>query len=205
MKTKICGITNLEDARLAIESGAWALGFNFYGPSPRYIELQRAKEIINALRALPKNIVIVGLFIDQSIKELQEIMDELKLDLAQVYQDYDCSAEAKQSMIYVIHPFTLSDVPPLDILKQYAYILIDTPRGQNDLYGGTGKLANWDVARELSKNVKLLLGGGLNIANVRDAIQRVQPYGVDVCSGIERSRGIKDPLILQEFLNLSST
>lgn len=198
MKTKICGITNLQDAKLAIESHAWALGFNFYKNSPRFINQETADAII---RALPKKILKVGLFIDQDYKEVQRLMGTLQLDLAQVYQDYDCPADAKKSMIFVIQPSSDENVPPLNVLQQYGYILIDAPRAETNEYGGTGKLANWDIARNLTKKIKLILAGGLNVSNIKNAIQTVQPYGVDVCSGVEFGPGIKDPLLLKQFLN----
>lgn len=201
MRTKICGITNLRDAKLAIESHAWALGFNFYSHSPRFLQLAQAQDII---QALPKEIIKVGLFVDQDYKDIQHIMKDLRLDLAQVYQDYDCLPDAKRSMIFVIQPSSEEEVPALNILSQYGYVLIDAPRGKNDLYGGTGKLANWDIAKNLGKHVKLLLAGGLNYTNVKSAIQTVQPYGIDVCSSIESSPGIKDPIRLQQFLNETS-
>lgn len=201
MKTKICGITHLHDAKLAIESGAWALGFNFYKHSPRFLQREQAREIIEAL---PKEILKIGLFIDQDYHYIQQVMKDLKLDLAQVYQDYDCSPDTKKSMIFVIQPFTEQQIPPLDILNQYGYVLIDTPRGNNDLYGGTGKLANWDIAKHLSKHVKLILAGGLNLSNLASAIETVQPYAIDVCSSIESAPGVKDPTLLKQFLTLSS-
>lgn len=201
MKTKICGITTLEDAKLAIESNAWALGFNFYSRSPRYLQPLHASTII---KGLPKKVLTVGLFVDQTYQEVKQIMENLKLDLAQVYQDYACPADAKKSMIFAIQPFSQQDVPPLNILRQYAYILIDAPRGNSNLYGGTGRLAEWDIARTLNKDVKLLLAGGLNISNIKEAIHSVQPYGIDICSSIESSPGIKDPLLLKQFLTLCS-
>lgn len=186
---------------LATELHAWALGFNFYKPSPRFLQLNQARKII---QALPKEILKVGLFIDHDYHYIQQVMEDLKLDLAQVYQDHVCPPEAKKSMIFVIQPFTEQDVPPLHILSQYAYVLIDAPRGKEDLYGGTGKLANWEVAKYLSKHGKLILAGGLNISNLKNAIDTVQPYAIDVCSSIELSPGIKDPHLLKKFLTLSS-
>jgi len=201
MKTKICGITNLRDAKFAIEYGAWALGFNFYKPSPRFLQIEQAGEII---KDLPKTIVKVGLFVDQDYATIHQIMEDLELDLAQVYQDYDCSIDAKKSMIFVIQPFLAEELPPLNVLREYGYVLIDAPRGRNDVYGGSGKLANWEIASELSRDVKLILAGGLNSHNIANATSAVHPWGVDVCSGVESSPGIKDPILLKQFLNQTS-
>lgn len=200
MKTKICGITNLRDAKFAIEFGAWALGFNFYKASPRFLEIEQAREII---KNLPKEIVKVGLFVDQDYATVNHIMKDLQLDLAQVYQNYDCPIQEKKSMIFVIQPIQGEDLPSLKVLKEYGYILIDAPRGKNDVYGGSGKLANWELASELSKEVKLILAGGLNSENIGKATAKVNPWGVDVCSSVESSPGIKDPILLKEFLDRS--
>lgn len=201
MKTKICGITNIKDANLAIELGAWALGFNFYQKSPRFLRTEHAEEII---KGLSKNVIKVGLFVDQSYKEVEEVMENLGLDLAQVYQNYDCDRVYKKNMIFVVQPVSEEELPPLHVLKEYGYVLIDAPRGKSDIYGGSGKLANWDLASQLSKEVRLILAGGLNSENIKNAIEEVQPWGVDVCSSIESSPGVKDSLLLKQFFNETS-
>jgi len=226
MKTKICGITNLKDAECAIKYGAWAIGFNFYPKSPRFIDPFKALKII---QALSKPILKVGIFVDHPLNDILQIQENLGLDLAQIYQDYTCKARFKRKMIRVIQPQETLDLPPIKTLKDYAMVLIDAPRNrvsqknildrtntratnnassQNTFmegytpgdFGGTGRTANWKIAKELACNARLILAGGLNIKNINDAIKEVQPYAIDLCSGVERLVGIKDPRKVRNIL-----
>ncbi len=194
VKVKICGITQLSDALLTSQLGAWALGFNFYRGSPRYIAPLTAKKII---ATLPKNILKIGIFIDEPVQKIKEIMQVVGLDLAQVYTQME--GLDKTSTIMVIRPHSTQDIPDLEILHEYAYVLIDAP-AQNQAYGGTGHLANWLLASALSQKVRLILAGGLKPNNVQSAIQQVEPFAVDVCSGIEKKEGIKSSEFLKQFI-----
>lgn len=197
MKAKICGITNLQDALFSISAGAWALGFNFYKPSKRYIEKSIAKDII---KKLPLSILKVGIFIDEGSEEISATMDEIALDLAQVYEASNASLCIKKNMILSLQPYHLSDLPNTNILNQYGYLLIDAPYTFNRSYGGTGHKAQWDIASTLAKDYRLILAGGLNPENVQEAIEIVHPFAVDVASGIEYSPGIKNHNLTIQFL-----
>ena len=197
MKTKICGITNLQDALFSIDSGAWALGFNFYQPSKRYVEKSVAKEII---QTLPSSILKVGIFIDETSEEIATIMDETGLDFAQVYKESHAPLNIKKKMILSLRPHHLDDLPDAKVLNQYAYLLIDAPATSNGLYGGTGHQAQWDIASTLARDYRLILAGGLNPSNVQEAIKAVHPFALDVASGLEHTPGIKNHNLITQFL-----
>ena len=191
MKIKICGLTNLEDARHCYQLGAWALGFNFYPKSPRCLLNTAAKEI---MKALPKSILKVGIYINESYDTLLRCIDDLGLDLVQVYAPLnDAPSSFKDRVILSLRAATKSDLPPASILSAYRYVLLDAPKVDNDdLLGGTGRRANWVLAESMTREYPLILAGGLNATNVSDAIQAVNPYAIDLASGVEQTPGIKD-------------
>jgi len=195
MKAKICGITHLADGLFAAHNGAWAIGFNFYKNSPRYVSLQKAKEITVQL---PKHIIKVGILIDYSQDEMLDALEFL--DLVQIYQPTPNLFLDKKQIILALQAASQDDLPASSILQAYGYILLDAPKQQDGLLGGTGRLANLDLAKELAKNYKLILAGGLNNSNVATAIKYVQPFAVNVASGVEERPGIKNPLAIKEFL-----
>jgi phosphoribosylanthranilate isomerase len=197
MRAKICGITQLVDAQLAIEQGAWALGFNFYPHSPRFIEPGAAHDII---RQLPKDVLKVGIMIGATASELESMMANVGLDLIQVYEDWDVKSSLKQRMILSLQASSVTEIPPHEILNQYAYVLLDAPKHPDGLLGGSGRVSHWDIAAQLSTQYRLLLAGGLTPQNVRDAIKAVHPYAVDVASGVQRIPGRIDSKLLQDFL-----
>lgn len=195
MRTKICGITNSEDAKLIATLYPWAVGFNFSKRSLRYISQTQAKDLISLL---PDKILRVGIFIEQSAYEVSKIMNDLNLNLAQVYRDIP--QLNRQKCILSLQANCQKEIPPLSVLTQYAYVLIDAPQQKSNCYGGTGQLANWTLAADLSLIVPLILAGGLNPENVMNAIKKVNPFAVDVCSSIEKAPGIKDLKRLKQFL-----
>ncbi|NDD99238.1 phosphoribosylanthranilate isomerase [bacterium] len=195
MKAKICGITNLEDALLATNNGAWAIGFNFYKNSPRYVSIKKAKEITSQL---PMHIIKVGILIDYSQDTMLDALEFL--DLVQIYKQSPSVFLDKKRIILALQASSKDELPTSSILQEYGFILLDAPKQQDGLFGGTGRLANWDLAKELAKNYKLILAGGLNYSNVEEAIKQVQPFAVDVASGVEARPGIKNPAKIKEFL-----
>lgn len=197
MRAKICGITNQNDALFAAQNKAWALGFNFYPKSPRYIEETIAKNII---ASLPLSITKVGLFIDQSHDFIVRCVDELSLDLVQVYDHLDAPQSFKDKTILCFQASSIDDLPKASILESYGYLLIDAPKNKDGLMGGTGRIANWELASKLAKDYRLILAGGLSPNNVAMAINIVNPYGVDVASGVENAPGIKDNQLIRNFL-----
>lgn len=196
MNIKICGITTIQDALIAVNEGAWALGFNFYQYSPRYISKEKAKNIIEKL---PKSVIKVGIFLDKKTDEILAIIDEIGLDFAQIYQEDKIESKSKSKMILALQPTSETRFSNR-VLSQYAYILIDAPQKYSGLYGGTGHIAEWNIAKMLAKDHRLILAGGLNPQNIQEAIERVNPFAVDVASGLEYSPGIKDPILIKQFI-----
>ena len=192
-KVKICGITNLEDARHSIACGAHALGFNFYDKSPRYISTDMAKRIIEQL---PDTIEIVGVFVNEKTDRIVEIADAAKLDMIQLHGDETpefTSEVAVKTGLPVIKAFRVSPDFTVNDLADYETDAILLDAFSADQHGGTGKIFNWNVAREVSESGrKLYLAGGLSAANITDAVTAVRPYAVDACSLLEREPGRKD-------------
>jgi phosphoribosylanthranilate isomerase len=189
MMVKICGITNREDALAAIEGGASALGFNFYAKSPRYVEPNRAAELIAGLPAVWK----VGVFVNESPERIIQIASQVGLDIGQVVgQGIGLPSLRIWRTAYVDENFRLSDLEndPAEA------ILLDAPAGQ--AYGGTGQTFDW--SRAAGSTRRIILAGGLDAGNVRQAIAVAQPWGVDICSRIESSPGRKDHVKMAQFL-----
>jgi phosphoribosylanthranilate isomerase len=196
MHVKICGITNLGDALAACELGAWALGFNFYPDSPRYITPEAAQSII---AQLPPSVLTMGIFINQPLDTILDLKDQINLSFLQVYENYACPLALKQGMILVVQPKHLTDLPPTEVLQEYSMVLIDAPLDASCLLGGSGNQANWEVAKLLAPEVKLILAGGITPSNVKNAIEEVHPFAIDVCSGSEESPGKKDLIKMQSL------
>ena len=196
MRAKICGITSLDDALFAVKHGAWALGFNFYKASARYLNYINAQEII---KLLPAFVIKVGVFVDVSDSVIEEALVKLNLDYAQVYTHKNRSKQLMSKMILSLNANEEKDLPNLKVLRLYGAILMDAPLADDFLKGGTGRLANWSLSAKLSKKVRLILAGGLNHMNVKSAITQVKPYAVDVASGVETA-GVKDKSKLKAFL-----
>ncbi len=197
IRTKICGITQVEDALIAAQAGVDALGLVFYAKSPRAVTVAQAQKII---AALPPFVSTVGLFVNASRSEINAILDELPLDVLQFHGDEtaaDCEGFAR--------PYfrALRMQPGLDIAQlaeQYQSaqgILLDA--WVPGVHGGTGERFDWtQIPASLAK--PLILAGGLNADNVAQAMQQVQPWAVDVSGGVEANRGIKDADKMRKFL-----
>ncbi len=190
VRLKVCGITSIEDARAAIECGAEYLGFNFYPKSPRYIAPQSARAIIERLS---DEIISVGVFVNEAAPEdVVEILATSGAKMAQLHGDESpdyCASVGAERVIKALrvgadfNPRLALDYPAVAVLLD-AY---DTK-----LYGGTGQATNWEVAREAAKLAKVFLAGGLSPDNVVEAIRVVEPFAVDVNSGVESAPGRKD-------------
>ena len=190
VKTKICGITNLEDARAAVELGADALGFNFYRKSPRYIEPERARLLIEGL---PPLVSTVGVFVDERRPEqVVEIARATGLGTVQLHGSESPDYARRIRPLPVFKAFGVGSRLELDRISAFPVqaFLLDTAGGL--LPGGTGKAFDWDLALAAKRFGRVILAGGLNPDNVYGAISRVRPYGIDICSGIEREPGCKD-------------
>lgn len=190
IKLKVCGITSLEDARAAIVSGAEYLGFNFYRQSPRYLTPENARAIIEQL---PPEIITVGIFVNEAKPgDVIQILKTSGAMMAQLHGDEDANYCAAVGAERVIKALRVSDDFEVRQVLNYpaAAILLDA--FDKNLYGGTGKTANWEVAREAANFVKLFLAGGLSPENIAEAIRAVRPFAVDVNSGVESAPGKKD-------------
>ncbi len=189
-KLKVCGITSLEDAQAAIECGAEFLGFNFYRKSPRYIAPEAARAIIERL---PSDVTAVGIFVNEAQpQDVIEILQASGARLAQLHGNEDaayCEAVGAERVIKALRVGEVFDVRQVLNYPAWA-ILLDA--FDKNLYGGTGKTANWEVAREAAKLTRLFLAGGLSPENIAEAIRAVEPFAVDVNSGVESLPGKKD-------------
>lgn len=197
-RCKICGITNLDDALFAVDAGADALGFVFYEPSPRYIEPLQAAKIISEL---PPFVTTVGLFVNHSQDDVQDILKLTLLDLLQFHgeETETFCARFQRPYIKALGVDESVDIKAVEAQFESAKaLLLDTL--DKKLKGGTGKTFDWNlVVSNLKKPV--ILAGGLNPANVRKAIRQVKPYGVDVSGGVEADKGKKDPILVKAFLS----
>jgi len=199
-KVKICGITNAEDAAMAVEAGADALGFVFYRKSPRFIEPRLARQIV---LSLPPLVVPVGVFVNEDQQVVRNIMDECGLAFAQLHGS-ESTTYCKELGRTVLKALRVKDRSTLLALEEFRGragvrgFILDTFSEQ--AYGGTGQVIDWQLAAEAAKVASILLAGGLTPDNVEKAIQTVQPYGVDVSSGVERVPGKKDHEKVRAFI-----
>jgi phosphoribosylanthranilate isomerase len=196
IKVKICGITNLEDALTAVEAGADALGFVFYDKSPRNINPLVAAGIISRL---PPFIQTVGLFVNEELEKVDWTAAYCGLDMVQFHGDEtpeDCLEVNRR----VIKAFRIQNIVSIDPLKKYrvAGYLLDA--WCPDCFGGTGKTFNWELASAARHYGSIILAGGLTPDNVIEAVRQVQPYAVDVSSGVETEPGKKDKAKVREFI-----
>lgn len=197
VRSKICGITRIEDALAAAEAGADAIGLVFYAKSPRAVDVRQAREIV---RALPPFVTTVGLFVNASRCELNEILEVVPLDLLQFHGDEtpaDCEGYHRP-WIKALRVRPGDDLEAACTLYSGARgILLDTYVA--GVPGGTGEAFDWSLVPEkLSKPI--ILAGGLSAGNVAAAIAQVHPYAVDVSGGVEQAKGIKDAALIEAFI-----
>lgn len=195
-KVKVCGITTGEDAKSAVDLGADALGFVFYPPSPRYIPPEEAREII---RGLPPFVATVGVFVDCPFEEVHDVVTTCGLSAVQLHGS-EAPEFCSRFRVKVIKAFRVQDSELPGDLGRYRTdaLLLDTYR--KGMPGGTGTPFCWEVAVAAKRFGRVILAGGLTCKNVRQAIETVRPYAVDVSSGVERAPGKKDPIRLARFL-----
>jgi phosphoribosylanthranilate isomerase len=188
---KICGIGTLDDARLAGELGAAAVGFVFWPGSPRYIEPELARAIV---ADLPPFIAPVGVFVDQPPGHIAEVAALVKLAAVQLHGD-EAPADYISSAVRVIKAVAVSPdfdaAAACDAVPQRATLLLDAHDPVRR--GGTGQTIDWSVAADVARRRPIILSGGLTPSNIAEAIAQVRPYAVDVSSGVELAPGIKDP------------
>jgi phosphoribosylanthranilate isomerase len=214
-KIKICGITVLKDALAAIEAGADMLGFNFYPKSPRYLTPQACREITSVVRKEFPQITLVGVFVNAPVSEIRFVLETAQLHLAQLHgdetpeilaelqphafkairlksdarTDFEADKRIPEAIRFFVSKSAHASVPAL---------LVDA--AVPGLYGGSGVVADWSAAAQLAKRIPLLLAGGLTPENVAEAVRLVNPWGVDVASGVESAPGVKDPQKMKKFV-----
>lgn len=197
-RVKVCGITSLEDAQLAVQWGVDALGFIF-APSPRQISPERARQIIKAISPFVKT---VGVFVDERPNVVREMLQFCGLDLIQFHGEESpemCAA----FMPRIIKAFRVRDRSVLPSIRTYQgsvrVVLLDA--FSNERHGGTGRAFDWNIAlMARGFRIPLMLSGGLNPSNIKDAISKVKPFAVDVNSGIEQWPGKKDPVLMKKLM-----
>lgn len=207
MWIKICGIRDTATARFLADLGVDALGLNFYAPSPRSVTIEQAAEIANAVRG---RVTLVGLFVNHSVAEVQRAIDEVGLEMLQFHGDEPPEFLAEFPEFRIVRAFRMGPeglAPVADYLRRgrrlnalpWACLIDAATPGQ---FGGTGMTADW---QELADNFHggwppLILAGGLTPVNVESAIEATHPWGVDVASGVEVSKAVKDRDLITQFV-----
>jgi len=212
---KVCGITRLEDAVDCLSLGVDAIGFIFYPHSHRYIPPERAKIIISKLEKVgfssppsggifscSRRPAICGVFVNEEIKKVKSIIEHCRLDFVQFHGHEPPSYVAEFPPDMVIKNFPLRTRRDLNVLENYRIHAALVDAYHPHLFGGTGKKAAWDLAREVKRYCPLILSGGLNIENILDALREVAPDAVDVNSGVESSPGVKDREKIRKIVSL---
>ena len=197
VKVKVCGMTSLKDALVAVEGGADAVGFIFYKKSPRSVTMKTVREIV---LELPPFVDTVGVFVDETAEQVNKIADYCNLDIIQLHGD-ESPTFCKKIRRKVIKAFRIKDMQSVKKLSsfQVSGFLLDT--FSENLHGGTGKVFDWNLALPAKKFGPVIMAGGLTPNNVQQAVRQIRPYGVDVCSGVESEPGIKDHKKVRAFLN----
>ncbi len=196
VRIKICGITNIEDALLSVDLGANALGFVFYEGSKRYIKPENAQSIISKL---PPFVTTVGVFVNQKLEEIKKIKEKAGFDAFQLHgdepPDFCMKLEGK-----IIKAIRVKDSIDPRVIESYPTQAILIDNYSTEAYGGTGETFRWEILKGFDTSKKIILSGGLTPENVAQAIRIVNPYAVDVSSGVEDSPGKKNPDRLKRFI-----
>ncbi|MEY3651512.1 MAG: N-(5-phosphoribosyl)anthranilate isomerase [Pseudomonadota bacterium] len=196
-RVKICGITRVEDALIAVGHGADAIGLVFYPPSPRYVTPALAAEIVNAL---PAFVTVVALFVDASRADIEAVLSQVDIDLIQFHGQETADECRQYGKSYMKAIRVKSDTNLVQYATEYSdakALLLDTYA--DGVPGGTGQVFDWAlIPKNLSKPV--VLAGGLDAENVEQAIRQVKPYAVDVSGGVEFKKGIKDAAKIAAFM-----
>ena len=224
-RVKICGLTNLEDAQVAMEAGADLLGFVFYEKSPRYVDPRTVASIVGALKSAPRfaqhpggrspeqaplpaprSPLFVGVFVNPSLEQVTQMLNHCDLDLAQLHGEED------PELLALLARRAFKALRPRSVVEAEAeasrYVGLGPGSGPDllidayhpDARGGTGQTSDWNLATALARQHRLLLAGGLTPGNVANAIRQVRPWGVDVASGVEAAPGRKDHDQVRAFI-----
>ncbi|MCI0596730.1 MAG: phosphoribosylanthranilate isomerase [candidate division Zixibacteria bacterium] len=202
LKIKICGITNRKDALLAETLGADMLGFVFYLQSPRYVPPAKAARIIAALSPLTRK---VGVFVNEPAEKVLRVAERLKLDFVQLAGDEDNACVKRiQKWLPVIKAFRIGEDFRLSVLQKSAAFLKLADARVNGFYGGSGKSFDWRKLTALKGDARLVLAGGIDAANLREAYEVLRPAAVDLTSSVETRPGKKDAAKMKEFFEVAN-
>ena len=199
-RVKICGVTDVEDARLATELGAWAIGLIFYPLSPRRCEIDAAVAIGRALR---RRAEVCGVFVNAPLDDVSTTADAVGLTMVQLHGEEGpsfCDEVARRTGARVMKAVRVrspADIQAVQVFRRVGFHLLDAHA--DGVPGGTGQTFDWALLAKRRSRVPLVLSGGLTAENVGEAIERVGPWGVDVASGVEARPGRKDPVKLEAF------
>jgi phosphoribosylanthranilate isomerase len=204
MVVKICGLKTLEEVITAVDAGADMIGFNFYPLSPRYLEPEKCRRIMEEVKRRNINAIFVGVFVNAAAEYVSKVINECLLDLAQLSGD-----EPLEDIIKLgnkaYKAFRIKSINSLSTemiryqqRKSPPTMLIDAH--VDGMYGGTGRPCDWELARNIAAEQPILLAGGLTPQNVGKAVEVVKPWGVDVASGVEMMPGCKDPTKMSLFI-----
>lgn len=198
-KIKICGIKTVKDALAAVEAGADLIGFNFYPKSPRYIDVGICRDIMSVMRRYG-HATYVGVFVNASVEEIYATIETCGLGLAQLHGDEtpEMLSALNGKAFKAFRGVADVEADKRMIASGEPAFLVDA--AVKGVYGGSGVTADWSAAAKLSKKYPLLLAGGLTPENVADAVRQVQPWGVDVASGVESEPGKKDANKMKAFV-----
>jgi phosphoribosylanthranilate isomerase len=197
VEVKICGLTTVDDALRCIEAGADAIGLNFWPGSPRCVDVPTARAIV---QAGADRVEMVGVFVDFTLDQVREILRETGIDWAQLHGDEPPELVA-QLLPHAYKAIGVKDGSAIELASNYPgeHLLLDA--SVPGMPGGTGRTFDWEIAAIVAKERKLTLAGGLNPRNVAEAIHAVNPFRVDVASGVESAPGEKDLAQVQSFIS----
>jgi phosphoribosylanthranilate isomerase len=198
-KVKICGITRLEDAELAVELGAWAIGMVFYEPSPRRCSIEEAQRIAAVLR---RRVELCGVFVNAPLEQIERVSEELGLSMIQLHGDEGpafCLEAGRRTGAKIVKAVQVAGKADIREVERYHtdFHLLDAHAP--NLRGGTGETFEWGLLAARRSTVPLILSGGLRPENVAEAVATVRPFAVDTASGTEMAPGRKDPEKLRAF------
>jgi phosphoribosylanthranilate isomerase len=195
MHVKICGITRADDAQLAAELGATALGFVLWPGSPREVDPFRARTIV---RHLPPLVSVVGVFVDQPIEYVRRVARLVPLDAVQLHGG-ESADYCRNAGLRVIKAVGVGGTAAEEIDRLPCDVVILLDACDPVQHGGTGRAIDWTAAARIARQRPTILAGGLRAENVAEAVRRVRPFGIDVSSGVEARPGVKDPNRLRDF------
>jgi phosphoribosylanthranilate isomerase len=200
-RAKICGMTNAEDAALAADLGAWAVGLIFHPPSPRACSDEAAEQIGAQLR---RRLEVCGVFVNPTLDRVAELVDRAGLTMVQLHGDEGpafCAEVGRRTGAKVVKAMPARSLADLQALEAFHTDFHMLDAHHPDLRGGTGTTFDWELVRQRRSPRPLIVSGGLTPENVGDAIAATRPFAVDVASGVEAEPGRKDPAKVEAFLS----